>query len=68
MLKGLIILPEGVERGSRPLAGVNLSAMNERVPERYFLVKNNDLVRVKYLLVYAEGKAEDRCVFFSSPS
>jgi poly[ADP-ribose] polymerase 16 len=42
--------------------------MNERVPERYFLVKNNDLVRVKYVLVYAEGKAEDRCVHFASPS
>lgn len=34
--------------------------MNEKVPERYFVVKNNDHVQIKYLLVYAEGSAETK--------
>lgn len=30
------------------------------VPEKYFIVKNNDYVRVKYILVYAEKLTKQR--------
>lgn len=33
---------------------------NNNVPEKYFIVKNNDYVRIKYLLVYAEKAKSKR--------
>ena len=32
------------------------NSMGGDVPERYYVVTNNELIRVKYLLVYAEKK------------
>uniref|UniRef100_C3YBP1 Poly [ADP-ribose] polymerase n=1 Tax=Branchiostoma floridae TaxID=7739 RepID=C3YBP1_BRAFL len=32
----------------------------QEVPEKYYIVSNNELLRVKYVLVYAEKKAQQR--------
>lgn len=37
---------------------------NNNLPEKYFIVKNNDYVRVRYLLIYAE-KSKPKRYFFA---
>lgn len=50
----LIDDPTGVKYESESeTASLTLTNAN-KVPEKYFLVQNDNLVRVKYLLVYAE--------------
>lgn len=48
----------------RQVGGARARARNSEggdVPERYYVVTNNQLLRVKYLMVYAEKhKAESR--------
>lgn len=44
-----------VQRGTRRLDGVSFANGGDSVPERYFLVKNNEHMRVKYLLLFADG-------------
>ncbi len=34
----------------------NKKTSNKNIPDKYFVVKNNDYVRVRYLLVYADRK------------
>lgn len=34
------------------------SSSNNSIPEKYFIVKNDDYIRVKYLVVYAEKQAK----------
>lgn len=34
------------------------------VPEKYFVVTNNELLRVKYLLVYSQKRSRTRWDFF----
>ncbi len=49
--------PNHVKTGIKTAAG-NQNKSN--VPEKYFIVKNNDYVRVKYVLVYAEKNQLNR--------
>ena len=45
---------------------VNSNENNSKVPEKYFIVKNNDYVRIKYILVYAEKTKIKRWAFFQT--
>lgn len=44
-----------VQRGTKRLEGVSFGNGEDSVPERYFLVKNNEHMRVKYLLIFTDG-------------
>ena len=35
-------------------SGVKSQIFNSKIPEKYFIVRNNEYVRVRYLLIYAE--------------
>jgi poly[ADP-ribose] polymerase 16 len=46
-----------LSRQSRSRSLVSGSVGGE-VPEKYYVVRNNEVMRLKYLLVYAEKKAK----------
>jgi poly [ADP-ribose] polymerase 16 len=51
--------PNHIKTGVKTAAG-NQKQSSSNVPEKYFIVKNNDYVRVKYVLVYAEKSQLNR--------
>ena len=40
-------------------------SMAGEVPEKYYIVQNNDVLRIKYILVYITEKPKKRYVEFS---
>ena len=37
-------------------------SMGGEVPDKYYVVRNNELIKVKYLLVYAQPSSSERWV------
>ena len=52
-----LVLADGAPQG--PNRARLKESLGGDIPEKYYIVRNNDLMRVKYLLVFAEKKRKE---------
>lgn len=55
-----LLVCETINDSTHVKTGFNSKTTSNQIPEKYFIVKNNDYVRVKYVLVYAEKQQMKR--------
>ena len=59
MHKILELLDQSVYFRSRVQVGGE-PTLNQKIPERYFVVTNDELIRIKYILVFAHERSRPR--------